>query len=168
MRLCSSVTDKTTSSQVFCVVVVTFPAASVTFFVTDLMVFSVPSTTSFQESVMVSTVSFVVPSGFSPPPVLPLPGFSPGFSLPPVLPPPGVTGSSYQTMTKSSDMIHFEPEKEIIREKPEGTNYDFRDPKAIKIGEKYYIVLGRFQTAFNAYGVVHICAELLVERIDRP
>ena len=39
-------------------------------------------------------------------------------------------------------MIHFEPEKEIIREKPEGTNYDFRDPKAIKIGEKYYIVLG--------------------------
>ena len=32
--------------------------------------------------------------------------------------------------------------KEIIREKPEGTNYDFRDPKAIKIGEKYYIVLG--------------------------
>jgi hypothetical protein len=26
----------------------------------------------------------------------------------------------------------------------------------------------RFQTAFNAYGVVHICAELLVERIDRP
>ena len=30
----------------------------------------------------------------------------------------------YQTMTKSSDMIHFEPEKEIIREKPEGTNYD--------------------------------------------
>ena len=43
---------------------------------------------------------------------------------------------------KSSDMIHFEPEKEIIREKPEGTNYDFRDPKAIKIGEKYYIVLG--------------------------
>ena len=48
----------------------------------------------------------------------------------------------YQTMTKSSDMIHFEPEKEIIREKPEGTNYDFRDPKAIKIGEKYYIVLG--------------------------
>ena len=48
----------------------------------------------------------------------------------------------YQTMTKSSDMIHFEPEKEIIREKPEGTNYDFRDPKAIKIGKKYYIVLG--------------------------
>lgn len=48
----------------------------------------------------------------------------------------------YQTMTKSSDMIHLEPEKEIIREKPEGTNYDFRDPKAIKIGKKYYIVLG--------------------------
>lgn len=48
----------------------------------------------------------------------------------------------YQTMTKSNDMIHFEPEKEIIRKKPKGTNYDFRDPKAIKIGDRYYLVLG--------------------------
>lgn len=48
----------------------------------------------------------------------------------------------YQTMTKSKDMIHFEAEKEIIREKPEGTNYDFRDPKTIKIGDRYYLVLG--------------------------
>lgn len=48
----------------------------------------------------------------------------------------------YQTMTRSSDMIHFEPEKVIISEKPEGTNYDFRDPKAGKFGDKWYLVLG--------------------------
>lgn len=61
MRFCISVTDKTTLSQVCVVVVVTFPAASVTFFVIFLMVFSVPSTTSVHESVMVCTVSLVVP-----------------------------------------------------------------------------------------------------------
>lgn len=48
----------------------------------------------------------------------------------------------YQTMIISKDMLHFEPEREIIRKKPEGTNHDFRDPKAFKFGEKYYIVLG--------------------------
>lgn len=48
----------------------------------------------------------------------------------------------YQTMTRSKDMIHFEPEVEIIREKPEGTNYDFRDPKAGKFGDKWNLVLG--------------------------
>lgn len=48
----------------------------------------------------------------------------------------------YQTMTTSKDMIHFTPEVEIIRDKPEGTNYDFRDPKVQRIGDKYYIVVG--------------------------
>lgn len=48
----------------------------------------------------------------------------------------------YQDMVKSHDMIHFEQEKTVIREKPEGTNFDFRDPKVIKIGDKYYLVLG--------------------------
>ena len=48
----------------------------------------------------------------------------------------------YQTMTRSKDMIHFEEEKEIIREKPVGASFDFRDPKAGKFGDKWYIVLG--------------------------
>lgn len=48
----------------------------------------------------------------------------------------------FQTMTTSKDMIHFAPEVEIIRNKPEGTNYDFRDPKVQQIGDKYYIVVG--------------------------
>lgn len=48
----------------------------------------------------------------------------------------------YQTMMRSRDMIHFEPEKDIIREKPKGVNYDFRDPKVGKFGDKWNIVVG--------------------------
>lgn len=65
----------------------------------------------------------------------------------------------YQTMMRSRDMIHFEPEKEIIREKPEGTNYDFRDPKAGKFGDKWNLVLG---ACVNGKGSI-----LLYESEDR-
>ncbi|MDO4308337.1 MAG: glycoside hydrolase family 32 protein [Eubacteriales bacterium] len=48
----------------------------------------------------------------------------------------------YQTEMRSSDMIHFSEERTIIKEKPEGTNFDFRDPKAGKFGDEWYLVLG--------------------------
>lgn len=47
-----------------------------------------------------------------------------------------------QWMTSSKDMIHFEEEKLIIAEKPEGATFDFRDPKVGKIGDVWYLVLG--------------------------
>lgn len=48
----------------------------------------------------------------------------------------------WQTMTSSTDLLHFQPEVEIIRKKPEGAGHDFRDPKVIKIGDWWYMVLG--------------------------
>ncbi|MDO4273796.1 MAG: glycoside hydrolase family 32 protein [Eubacteriales bacterium] len=48
----------------------------------------------------------------------------------------------YQTMMDSRDMVNFSPEKEIIREKPKGANFDFRDPKAGEFGDRCYLVLG--------------------------
>lgn len=57
----------------------------------------------------------------------------------------------YQTMSKSRDMLVFEAEKEIIREKPEGVNFDFRDPKVGKYGKNYSLVLGG---CMNGKGVI--------------
>lgn len=48
----------------------------------------------------------------------------------------------YQTMMKSRDMLSFTPEKEIIRERPEHASFDFRDPKAGKYNDQWYLVLG--------------------------
>ena len=47
-----------------------------------------------------------------------------------------------QCMTKSRDLLRFEPEKTIIDRKPEGCSEDFRDPKVLKIGDIWYMVLG--------------------------
>lgn len=46
-----------------------------------------------------------------------------------------------QWMCSSSDMIHFTEEKLIIGEHPEGASFHFRDPKVLRIGEKWYMVL---------------------------
>ena len=56
-----------------------------------------------------------------------------------------------QWMTSSCDMLHFEPEQRIISEKPEGANFDFRDPKVLKIGKICYLVLG---TNFNGKAAI--------------
>lgn len=48
----------------------------------------------------------------------------------------------YQTMMKSRDMLSFTPEKEIIRERPDNASFDFRDPKAGKYMDSWYLVLG--------------------------
>ncbi|MGN0295403.1 MAG: GH32 C-terminal domain-containing protein [Lachnospiraceae bacterium] len=52
-----------------------------------------------------------------------------------------------QCMTRSRDLLHFEPEKTVIdktldNQKPEGVGDDFRDPKLLKIGDVWYMVLG--------------------------
>lgn len=52
-----------------------------------------------------------------------------------------------QCMTRSRDLLHFEPEKTVIdktveNQKPEGVSDDFRDPKLLKIGDIWYMVLG--------------------------
>ena len=47
-----------------------------------------------------------------------------------------------QCMTRSRDLLHFEPEKTVIDQKPEGCSEDFRDPKVLKIGDIWYMVLG--------------------------
>ncbi len=56
-----------------------------------------------------------------------------------------------QWMTSSRDMLHFEPEQRIIYKKPEGASFDFRDPKVLKIGETWYLVLG---TNFNGKAAI--------------
>ena len=47
-----------------------------------------------------------------------------------------------QWMMKSRDMIHFTGEKCVIANPPKGASFDFRDPKVIRVGEKWYMVLG--------------------------
>lgn len=47
-----------------------------------------------------------------------------------------------QWMMKSSDMLHFTDEKLIIGSPPQGASFDFRDPKVIKAGGMWYMVLG--------------------------
>lgn len=47
-----------------------------------------------------------------------------------------------QWMMSSRDMIHFTKEKCIIESPPDEASFDFRDPKVLKIGERWYMVLG--------------------------
>ena len=52
-----------------------------------------------------------------------------------------------QCMTKSRDLLRFEAEKTVIDksaagQRPEGVSDDFRDPKLLKIGDTWYMVLG--------------------------
>lgn len=52
-----------------------------------------------------------------------------------------------QCMTRSRDLLYFEPERTVIdktieNQKPEGVSDDFRDPKLLKIGDVWYMVLG--------------------------
>lgn len=47
-----------------------------------------------------------------------------------------------QWMMKSRDMIHFTQEKCVIASPPDGASFDFRDPKVLKIGDCWYMVLG--------------------------
>lgn len=47
-----------------------------------------------------------------------------------------------QWMMRSRDMIHFTQEKCVIENPPEGASFDFRDPKVLKIGALWYMVLG--------------------------
>lgn len=46
-----------------------------------------------------------------------------------------------QWMMKSSDMLHFSEETLIIEKPPKGGSFDFRDPKVLKIGDMWYMVL---------------------------
>lgn len=52
------------------------------------------------------------------------------------------TMTETQCMTKSRDLLHFEPEKTAVEQKPEGGSDDFRDPKLLKIDGIWYMVLG--------------------------
>lgn len=54
----------------------------------------------------------------------------------------GKVSRQYQTMSKSSDMVHFSKEKTVIPEAPQGVSKDFRDPKVFRMNEKWYMVLG--------------------------
>lgn len=47
-----------------------------------------------------------------------------------------------QWMMRSRDMIHFSEEKCVVACQPDGASFDFRDPKVIQVGEKWYMVLG--------------------------
>ena len=46
-----------------------------------------------------------------------------------------------QWMTRSRDMLEFGPEKLVIGEGPKGASFDFRDPKVVKIGDMWHMVL---------------------------
>lgn len=48
----------------------------------------------------------------------------------------------WQTEALCVDGIHITDEKELIREKPEGASFDFRDPKVIQVDGVWYLVLG--------------------------
>lgn len=47
-----------------------------------------------------------------------------------------------QWIMRSRDMIRFTEEKCVIESPPEEASFDFRDPKVLKIGETWYMVLG--------------------------
>lgn len=47
-----------------------------------------------------------------------------------------------QWMMRSRDMIHFTQEKCVIESPPDEASFDFRDPKVLRIGESWYMVLG--------------------------
>lgn len=56
-----------------------------------------------------------------------------------------------QWMMRSRDMIHFTQEKCVIKSPPAEASFDFRDPKVLKIGETWYMVLG---SAINGQGAI--------------
>lgn len=64
-----------------------------------------------------------------------------------------------QWMMRSSDMIHFTQEKCVVESPPDGASFDFRDPKVLKIGEIWYMVLG---SSMKGQGAI-----LLYESKDR-
>lgn len=47
-----------------------------------------------------------------------------------------------QWMMHSRDMIHFSEETCVIGQPPEGASFDFRDPKVLRVGDRWYMVLG--------------------------
>lgn len=47
-----------------------------------------------------------------------------------------------QWMMKSRDMIRFSEETCVIGQPPEGASFDFRDPKVLRVGDRWYMVLG--------------------------
>lgn len=57
----------------------------------------------------------------------------------------------WQTMSRSKDMIHFEEETIVIKDKPEGVGYDFRDPKVFCNKGIWYMVLAG---AFNGQSAI--------------
>lgn len=64
-----------------------------------------------------------------------------------------------QWMMRSRDMIHFTEEKCVIENPPNEASFDFRDPKVLKIGESWYMVLG---SAIKGQGAI-----LLYQSQDR-
>lgn len=64
-----------------------------------------------------------------------------------------------QWMMRSRDMIHFTAEKCVIKSPPDEASFDFRDPKVLKIGDSWYMVLG---SAIKGQGAI-----LLYESKDR-
>ncbi len=47
-----------------------------------------------------------------------------------------------QWVMRSGDMLHFTEEELVIKEPPRGASFDFRDPKVMYGGGKWYMVLG--------------------------
>lgn len=48
----------------------------------------------------------------------------------------------WQTEAFCADGIHITNETDLIREKPEGASFDFRDPKVVEVDGTWYLVLG--------------------------
>lgn len=48
----------------------------------------------------------------------------------------------WQTEAVCTDGIHITGERDLIREKPKGASFDFRDPKVVKADGSWYLVLG--------------------------
>lgn len=47
-----------------------------------------------------------------------------------------------QWMMRSHDMIRFSEETCVIGQQPEGVSFDFRDPKVLRVRDRWYMVLG--------------------------
>ncbi|MCI8949587.1 MAG: glycoside hydrolase family 32 protein [Lachnospiraceae bacterium] len=54
----------------------------------------------------------------------------------------GADTLEWQTKAICRDGIHITEERDLITEKPQGASFDFRDPKVVKVGETWYMVLG--------------------------
>ena len=63
-----------------------------------------------------------------------------------------------QWMMRSRDMIHFSEETCVIGQRPEGASFDFRDPKVLRMKDRWYMVLG---SAIDGQGAI-----LLYESAD--